>query len=93
MKNEKVKLNKAGASAGGISKTKRFIFGCLLVIIPLVLVELFSFSYIKLKSGKGTYRDRLKPVDSPYHPYLGYVRQARRSVPHTAFSLTARPPT
>jgi lysophospholipase L1-like esterase len=48
-------------------------------------MELFSFSYIKLKSGKGTYRERLKPVDSPYHPYLGYVH-----APNFTFNITKR---
>lgn len=85
MKNDRVRLNKAGPSVGGISKTKRFIFGCLLIIIPLVLMELLSFTYIKLKSGKGTYRERIKPVDSPYHPYLGYVH-----TPSFTFYITKR---
>jgi lysophospholipase L1-like esterase len=85
MKNVKDKADKADQSTGGISKTKRFIFGCLLIIIPLVLMELFSFSYIKLKSGKGTYRERIKPVDSPYHPYLGYVQ-----APNFTFNITKR---
>jgi hypothetical protein len=85
MKNDKVKLDKAGPSARGISKIKRYIFWCLLIIIPLVLMELLSFTYITLKSGKGTYRERIKPVDSPYHPYLGYVQR-----PNFSFKITKR---
>jgi hypothetical protein len=54
-------------------KIKRFLFICLLVFIPLVIMELFSFAYIKLTSEKGTYRNRVNQVDNPYHPYLGYV--------------------
>jgi lysophospholipase L1-like esterase len=48
-------------------------------------MELLSFSYIKLTSGKGTYRERIKPVDSPYHPYLGYVH-----TPNFTFKITKR---
>jgi lysophospholipase L1-like esterase len=85
MKNDKVKMDKTDSFKGGISKFKRCFFWCLLIIIPLVLMELFSFSYIKLKSGKGTYRERIKPVDSPYHPYLGYVHR-----PNFTFNITKR---
>ena len=52
---------------------KRFFFVCLLVIIPLIVMELLSYTYIKLTSEKGTYRERVKQVANPYHPYLGYV--------------------
>jgi lysophospholipase L1-like esterase len=48
-------------------------------------MELFSFTYIKLKSKKGTYRDRVKPVANPYHPYLGYVHS-----PNYTFSITKK---
>lgn len=85
MKNDNVKTDKADPSPKGISKIKRYIFGCLLIIIPLVLMELLSFTYITLKSGKGTYRERIKPVDSPYHPYLGYVQR-----PNFSFKITKR---
>jgi lysophospholipase L1-like esterase len=85
MKNGKVKMDKADPSIGGISKIKRYFFWCLLIIVPLVLMELLSFTYIKLKSGKGTYRERIKPVDSPYHPYLGYVH-----APNFTFKITKR---
>jgi hypothetical protein len=85
MKNSKVKMDKPDPSAGGISKIKRCFFWCLLIIIPLVLLELLSFTYITLKSGKGTYRGRIKPVDSPYHPYLGYVHR-----PNFSFEITKR---
>ena len=85
MKKNKVKMNKADPSPSGTSKIKRSLFAGMLIIIPLVLMELFSFSYIKLKSGKGTYRERLQPVDSPYHPYLGYVQR-----PDFTFNITKR---
>jgi lysophospholipase L1-like esterase len=85
MKNGKVKMDKADPSIGGISKIKRYFFWCLLIIVPLVLMELLSFTYIKLKSGKGTYRERIEPVDSPYHPYLGYVH-----APNFTFNITKR---
>jgi hypothetical protein len=68
------------------SKTGKFkglFFGCLLVIIPLILMEIFSFAYIKITSDKGTYRDRLKPVINPYHPYLGYVH-----APKSTYEIT-----
>ena len=85
MKKDKVKMNNGYPSPDGIGVIKRYFFAGLLIIIPLVLMELFSFSYIKLKSGKGTYRQRLKPVDSPYHPYLGYVHR-----PNFTFNITKR---
>ena len=85
MKKGKAKIDKADPSKGGISKIKRYFFWCLLIIVPLVLMELLSFTYIKLASGKGTYRERIKPVDSPYHPYLGYVH-----TPNFTFNITKR---
>lgn len=85
MKNSKVKMDKADTSKNAASKIKRFFFWCVLIIFPLVLMELLSFTYIKLKSGKGTYRERIKPVDSPYHPYLGYIH-----TPNFTFNITKR---
>ena len=85
MKKGKAKIDKADPSKGGISKIKRYFFWCLIIIVPLVLMELLSFTYIKLASGKGTYRERIKPVDSPYHPYLGYVH-----TPNFTFNITKR---
>lgn len=58
------------------SKIKQAFFWCLLVIIPLVLIELFSYSFIKLVIGKKPYRgklEKIRHVENPYHPYLGYV--------------------
>jgi hypothetical protein len=60
-------------------KIKQVFFWCLLVIMPLVIVELLSYSYIKLVIGKKTYRAKLNKrshadgVENPFHPYLGYV--------------------
>ena len=71
------------ASFSKAGKLKRFFFGGLLVIIPLILMELFSFTYIKIKSDKGSYRERLKPVINPYHPYLGYVH-----APKSTYEIT-----
>jgi len=85
MKNNKVKMNIADSSQGRINKIKKYIFWCLLIIIPLVLMELLSFTYIKLTSRKGSYRERIKPVDSPYHPYLGYVH-----APNFVFDIKKR---
>ena len=65
--------NESTNSIQKAGKIKHFFFICLLVIIPLVIVELLSFSYIKLTSEKGTFRERVNDVANPYHPYLGYV--------------------
>ena len=85
MKNDVAKNAQSVSSNPKTSKIKRYIFWCLLVIIPLVIMELLSFTYIKLKSGAGTYRERIKPVDSPYHPYLGYVH-----APDFTFNISKR---
>ena len=55
------------------AKIKRYFFQCLLVIVSLVAMELFSFAIIKLTTNKGPYRDQVEQVRNPYHPYLGYV--------------------
>ena len=39
MKNNKVKMNVADSSQGRINKIKKYIFWCLLIIIPLILSE------------------------------------------------------
>jgi hypothetical protein len=56
-----------------MNRIKRSFFICLLIILPLAIMELLSFIYIKLTSEKGTFRDRVSHVDNPYHPYFGYV--------------------
>jgi hypothetical protein len=71
----KNKNRKESSTLGITNKIKRFFFWCLLIILPLVLMEVLSFTYIKINSSKGTYRDRIEPVNSPYHPYLGYVQR------------------
>jgi hypothetical protein len=76
MKNDIVKEAKSYPSNLKTSKIKRTFFWCLLVIIPLVMLELLSYSYIKLVIGKKPYRGKLnkvRHVENPYHPYLGYV--------------------
>ena len=85
MKNDKVITDKTVPSIGRISKIKRYFFWCLLIIVPLVLMELLSFTYMKLKSDRGTYKERIEPVDSPFHPYLGYVH-----APNYTFKITKR---
>ena len=62
--------NSSPAKAG---KIKLYFFWCLLVIVSLVAMELFSFAIIKFTKHKGPYRDRVGQVRNPYHPYLGYV--------------------
>lgn len=83
MKKGDVQTNNRFLSPLGATKIKRTFFTILLIIISLVLIELFSYSYIKLTSDKGTYVERVKPVDSPYHPYLGYVH-----APNFTFTIT-----
>jgi len=73
VKNQTGKKVGSNLPSSKMNKIKRFFFICLLVIIPLVMMELFSFAYIKLTSEKGTYRERVNHVANPYHPYLGYV--------------------
>jgi hypothetical protein len=74
MENDGVKETESSPSNLKTSIIKRIFFWGLIIIVPLALMELLSFTYIKLKSERGTYRERIKPVDSPYHPYLGYVQ-------------------
>ncbi len=81
MRNDNFKKTGSAPSRQKTVKIKRFFFICLLVIIPLVLMELLSFAYIKLALNKGPYRNRLGQVSNPYHPYLGYVH-----APHTTFN-------
>ena len=73
MKNQTGKKVESDLSAFKMNGIKRFFFICLLVIIPLAILELLSFTYIKLTREKGTFRERVKHVANPYHPYLGYV--------------------
>ncbi|MGD8469262.1 MAG: SGNH/GDSL hydrolase family protein, partial [Desulfobacterales bacterium] len=74
MKNDGIKETESSPSNLKTSIIKRIFFWSLIIIVPLALMELLSFTYIKLTSERGTYRERIKPVDSPYHPYLGYVQ-------------------
>jgi hypothetical protein len=85
MKNERVNKDKAVSGFVVTRKMKRFFFWCLILIIPLVLMEIFSYTFIRLTSDKGTYRERIKPVANPYHPYLGYVH-----APNYNFSITKK---
>lgn len=73
MKKNTTKETFVATSPSKTGKIKRLLFCCMLVIIPLILMEIFSFTYIKLSSKKGAYRERIRPVFNPYHPYLGYV--------------------
>ena len=85
MKNDSNKRAKSVSSPSKMGRIKRFFFWCLLLIIPLLIMELFSFAYIKLTSEKGTYRERLKQVANPYHPYLGYLH-----APNYTFSVSKK---
>jgi hypothetical protein len=79
MKNDPVKEVKSSPSDLKAGKIKQVIFWTLLVIMPLAIIELLSYSYIKLVIGKETYRSKLNDmnhaggVENPFHPYLGYV--------------------
>ena len=73
MKSDLVKNAKSAPSLAKTGKIKLYFFWCLLVIIPLVIMELSSFTVIKLTSNKGTFRDIVGQVRNPFHPYLGYV--------------------
>lgn len=79
MKNDGLKEVNSSPSNLKTGKIKQVFFWCLLVIIPLVIIELLSYSYIKLVIGKKTYRAKLNKishadgVENPFHPYLGYV--------------------
>ena len=78
----------SGVSPAKKSKLKLYVFRCLLVLIPLALIlvlELLSFTYIKLKSDRGPYRDLVGQVLSPFHPYLGYVH-----APNVSFDIRKR---
>jgi len=55
------------------AKIRLYFFQCLLVVVSLIVMELFSFAIIKLTTNKGPYRDQVGQVRNPYHPYLGYV--------------------
>ncbi len=68
------------------AKIKRYFFQCLLVIVSLVAMELFSFAIIKLTTNKGPYRDQVGQVRNPYHPYLGYVH-----APNFIFEISKGP--
>lgn len=67
-------------------KIKLYFFQCLLVIVSLVAMELFSFAIIKLTTKKGPYRDQVEQVRNPYHPYLGYVH-----APNFTFDISKGP--
>ena len=73
MSGEIVKKAESTPSYPKTGKIKLFFFGCLLVIVSLVAMEVFSFTIIKFTKNKGPYRDRVGQVRNPYHPYLGYV--------------------
>ena len=79
MKNDIVTEAKASPSNPKTDKIKQVFFWCLLIIIPLVIIELFSYAFIKVVIGKKTYRAKLSKisdaggVENPFHPYLGYV--------------------
>ena len=60
-------------------KIKRYFFWCLMVIIPLVIMELLSFTYLKFMTNKGPYRESVGQVANPYHPYLGYVHAPNKT--------------
>lgn len=68
------------------AKIKLYFFQCLLVIVSLVAMELFSFAIIKLTTNKGPYRDQVGQVRNPYHPYLGYVH-----APNFIFDISKGP--
>jgi len=73
MRNAIVKNTESYPSPPKIGKIKLYFFWCLLVIISLFAMELFSFAIIKLTKNKEPYRDRVGRVRNTYHPYLGYV--------------------
>lgn len=79
MKNDTIHKTEAAPAHSKTGKIKRYFFWCLLVIIPLVIMELLSFTYLKLKTNKGPYRDSVGQVANPYHPYLGYVHAPNKT--------------
>ena len=56
MKNDIVTEAKASPSNPKTGKIKQVFFWCLIVILPLVITELFSYAFIKVVIGKKTYR-------------------------------------
>jgi lysophospholipase L1-like esterase len=73
MTNDIVRNTESNPSPAKTGKIKLYFFWCLLVILSLVAMEIFSFAIIRLTRNKGPYRDRVGQVRNPYHPYLGYV--------------------
>ena len=83
MSSEIVKNAQSTPSHPKTGKIKLLFFWCLLVIISLALMELLSFTIIKLAKRKGPYRDRVGQVRHPFHPYLGYVQ-----APNFSYTIT-----
>jgi len=73
MRNDIDKNTESHQSHPKTGKFKLYFFWCLLVIVSLVAMEIFSFAIIKLTKRKGPYREEVGQVRNPYHPYLGYV--------------------
>jgi hypothetical protein len=73
MGNDRIDKNEAVPPGSKSGIIKRLLFWCLMVIIPLLIMELMAFAYLKLGTNKGTYRARAGQIANPYHPYLGYV--------------------
>lgn len=73
MLNDIDKNTESNPSSPKTGKIKLYFFWCVLIIVSLVAMELFSFAIIKFTKNKGPYRDRVGQVRNPYHPYLGYV--------------------
>ena len=86
MRNDIVKNVESNPSHPPIGKIKLYFFWCLLVIVSLVAMELFSFTIIKLTKRKGPYRDRIGQVGNPFHPYLGYAH-----APNFTFEISKGP--
>lgn len=73
MRNDRTDKDEAVPAGSKSGIIKRLLFWCLMVIIPLVIMELMAFAYLQLMTNKGPYRDSVGQVTNPYHPYLGYV--------------------
>jgi lysophospholipase L1-like esterase len=73
MGNDSIEKDKAAPTGSKSGKIKRLLFWCLMVIIPLVIMELMAFAYLQFMTNKGPYRNNVGQVANPYHPYLGYV--------------------
>ena len=86
MRNGIVNNTESNQSHPQIGKMKLYVFWCLLVILSLVAMELFSYAVIKLTKRKGPYRDRVGHVSNPYHPYLGYAH-----APNFNFTISKGP--